>query len=345
MIAVMRKLLATVVVTVFATGCEDRSRASEESAFRAPDIGDVTPWTKDSFDDREDKFTFAIHSDLTGRERDGVYEVAVAQLNLLRPEFIINVGDLIEGDSDAVVVDEQWDWFDERAGRARAPVFYVAGNHDRSGELMQSIWDQRLGRGYYHYRYKDVLFLVLDTEDNTPERIRQIQDMRAYALQFARAGEWDKFRETPYAKIPEYLGGNVTEAQSRYMIEAINANDDVRWTFLFMHKAPWLREDMTTFAAIEDALVNRAYTLFHGHVHAYQYQQRKGNDYIRLATTGGAQSSENGRSVDHVTLVTVDDNGVDIANLLMEGILDKTGQIPLNGDELCFESTKCPEPE
>ena len=37
MIAVMRKLLATVVVTVFATGCEDRSRASEESAFRAPD--------------------------------------------------------------------------------------------------------------------------------------------------------------------------------------------------------------------------------------------------------------------------------------------------------------------
>jgi len=30
-------------------------------------------------------------------------------------------------------------------------------------------------------------------------------------------------------------------------------------------------------------------------------------------------------SIDHVTLVTVDDQGVDIAKLLMSGILDKTG--------------------
>ena len=52
---------------------------------------------------------------------------------------------------------------------------------------------------------------------------------------------------------------------------------------------------------------------------------------------------ETGRSMDHVTLVTVEDDGVDIANLLLEGILDKTGHIPLNGDELCFESTKCPD--
>ena len=46
-------------------------------------------------------------------------------------------------------------------------------------------------------------------------------------------------------------------------------------------------------------------------------------------------------SVDHVTLVTVDDNGVIIANLLMSGILDKTGQIPLDGDDVCFEAAVC----
>ena len=46
-------------------------------------------------------------------------------------------------------------------------------------------------------------------------------------------------------------------------------------------------------------------------------------------------------SIDHVTLVTVDDKGVDIANLRMSGIFDKTGHIPLGGDDVCFERAAC----
>ena len=56
----------------------------------------ATPWTHDDFDDSEDKFTFAIFSDLNGGERERVFEVALAQLALLRPELILSVGDLIE---------------------------------------------------------------------------------------------------------------------------------------------------------------------------------------------------------------------------------------------------------
>ena len=63
--------------------------------------------------------------------------------------------------------------------------------------------------------------------------------------------------------------------------------------------------------------------------------------HFRLATTGGVQLPENGRSMDHVTLVIVDNNGVDIANFLMSGILDKTGRVPLQGDEVCFELLNC----
>ena len=55
------------------------------------------------------------------------------------------------------------------------------------------------------------------------------------------------------------------------------------------------------------------------------------------------QFPDRGRSADHVTLVTVSEAGADIANLLMAGILDKTGHIPLDGDDVCFESTVCPE--
>lgn len=341
----MSRPLSIVALLFVVVGCSGPPAAPENPDFVVPETGSVWPWTGDAFDAGEDKFTFAVHSDLTGGEREGIYEVAIAQLSLLRPEFIINVGDLIEGGTEDVAnINAQWDSFDERARRAKAPLFYVGGNHDRTGQVMQDVWNDRLGPGYYHFRYKDTLFLVLDTEDNTAARMKEINDMRNYALQFAEAGEWETFRATPYAIMPENQGGNITEAQSQYMIDAIAANPDVRWTFLFMHKAPWLREDLSTFTAIEDALSNRPYTVFHGHVHAYQHQERRGRDYIRLATTGGVQLPENGRSMDHVTLVTVDDEGVDIANLLMNGILDKTGKIPLNGEELCFELVTCSSP-
>ncbi len=342
----MRRLAIASTIILLSVGCTGTSVPDERPEFESGITGDARPWTDRNFDSADHKFTFAVHSDLTGGERPDIYQIAIAQLSLLRPEFIINVGDLIEGGTeDLADIGAQWDSFDQRAAKAKAPVFYVAGNHDRTGEVMQSVWDARQGRAYYHFRYKDTLFLVLDTEDNTPERVREINDARNHALQFAAAGDWDKFNATEYANLPENRGGNITAAQSRYMLDAIAANADVRWTFLFMHKAPWLREDLTAFTAIEDALEDRPYTVFHGHVHAYQHEERNGRDYIRLATTGGVQLPENGRSMDHVTMVTVDNDGVDIANLLMEGILDKTGHIPLNGDAVCFESTRCQSPE
>jgi hypothetical protein len=149
------------------------------------------------------------------------------------------------------------------------------------------------------------------------------------------------FPDTDYSKLPEQSAGNITAEQSAYFRDAIVSNPDVLWTFLFMHKSPWEREDNANFAAIEQSLANRPYTVFNGHVHTYEHIERLGRDYIRLATTGGIQFPERGRSMDHVTLVTVDDQGVDIANLLLSGILDKTGHVPLGGDEVCFELASC----
>jgi hypothetical protein len=40
-------------------------------------------------------------------------------------------------------------------------------------------------------------------------------------------------------------------------------------------------------------------------------------------------------------LVTVSEEGVDIANLRMSGIFGKTGKIPLDGESMCFESAVC----
>jgi predicted MPP superfamily phosphohydrolase len=300
------------------------------------------PWTHDQFDSAEDKFTFAVFSDLTGGERPRIFEIAVAQLNLLRPELIINVGDLIQGETtepDKLAV--EWRSFDERADRAMAPVFYVGGNHDLTGEPLQRVWDRRYGRRYYHLVYRDVLFLVLDTESNTPERTQEIFEIRRHGIEVYDTEGLEAYVKTAYHSLPERKYGNITAEQSSYFREVIADNPNVRWTFLFMHKAPWEQDGEQNFAAIEQALSEQQYTVFHGHEHFYQHVERNGHDYIRLATTGGSQFPGKGLSADHITLVTVGSANVDIANLLLSGILDKTGHIPLDGDDICFAKADC----
>jgi hypothetical protein len=175
--------------------------------------------------------------------------------------------------------------------------------------------------------------------------MQEIFELRNRALERVREEGMEIFPQTEYSNLPEQRAGNISAEQSQYFQNVIAANEEVRWTFLFMHKAAWLREDEQNFTAIEGALSQRPYTVFNGHVHTYDYEERHGRDYIRLATTGGTQFPQLGRSMDQVMLVTVDDEGVDIANLLMSGILDKTGHIPLNGDDVCFEAAICAEQE
>lgn len=331
-------LLVACAATLISAGC------SGPPAFDHEIAGEARPWTREQFDASDDRFAFALFSDRTGGERERVFEIAVAQLNLLHPELIVNVGDLIEGGTDEPSeLASQWDSFDGRAARARAPIFYVGGNHDLTGEVLQSVWDERYGRRFYHFRYRDVLFLVLDTEDNTPERMQEIKEARDEALRIVATEGMEAFPNTEYASMPEQTAGNIGGVQAEYFRQVLAEHPDVRWTFLFMHKAPWEREGEQNFASIEQAMTDRPYTVFHGHVHAFEYEERHGRDYIQLATTGGVQFPDRGRSMDHVTLVTVTGDSVDIAHVLTNGILDKTGHIPLGGDDVCFELAVCGE--
>jgi hypothetical protein len=331
------------VLTVALCGCVATSKEEPvSSAFRHDFTTRTVPWTQARFDDQEDKFTFAVFSDLTGGEREGVFEIAVEQLNLLRPELIVSVGDLIEGGTDdRAQLDREWASFDQRANRALAPMFRVPGNHDLTHPVMWEVWEERYGRRYYHFVYKDVLFLVLDTEDNSPEEQIRIHEIRQEALRVIEAEGWGAFDRTEYAHLTDRKVGRVSPSQAAYFRQAIDENPQVRWTFLLMHKPAWERPDEENFSSIEDALADRAYTVFFGHEHAYLHQRRRNRDYIRLGTTGGVQNVAKTMAVDHVTLVTVSGEAVDIANIRMSGIFDKNGMIPLNGEELCFEAVVC----
>jgi len=263
------------------------------------------PWTQTPPNYDPHTLRFAVFSDLTGGERHDVFKLAVEQMNLLRPELIVNVGDLIEGSADRAEISKQWQSFDDRAEQSLAPVLYTGGNHDLLDQVLREAWEERNGPRYYHVRYRDVLFLVLDTEDHSLDRLNEIATMRLEAIDVAQTSGWDAFANTAYAKLPEDETGMISPEQARYMREAIAANKDVRWTFLLLHKAPWANDDMATWQSIETALADQPYTVFHGHRHSYQHRTRTGRDYIRLATTVGVFLPESPPSLDHILLITV----------------------------------------
>jgi predicted MPP superfamily phosphohydrolase len=320
------------------------SQASAESDqnFKHDITPPPSPWVGKVIDDNSKKFTFALFSDLNGGEREHIFEVAAAQLALFKPDFIVSIGDLIVGGTeDEAQLQKEWDSFDERADKAGAPIFRVGGNHDLSNVKMRDVWADRYGPRYYHFVYSEVLFLILDSEDFSEKRMQEIYHARAAAFKVLDGPNPEAARNMEYSKMFERDVGEISQTQSNYFKKVLAQNSDVKWTFLFMHKPAWKREDGKGLDKIEEALNGRSYTVFNGHEHSFLYEVKNDMDYIMLGTTGGGQNPTDENSFDHLTLITMDPSGPNISHIKMEGILDKTGNIPENGNDFCYQRSKC----
>jgi hypothetical protein len=261
-------------------------------------VEERNPWTHTRLNNRADEFQFAIVSDRTGSHRAGVFSRAVETLNLLQPEFVLSVGDLIEGgNKDDKKLATEWRELDGYVTRLQMPFFYVPGNHDHGNAKTAGIWKEKFGTSYYHFVYKGVLFLCLNTDDP-----------------------------------PGSGSGHLGEEQVAYARNALQANRGVRWTIVSMHKPVWtsakLRE--SGWLDIEKALGDRPYTVFVGHVHRYQKFVRNGRNYYQLATTGGG-SKMRGVShgeFDHIVWVTMKRSGPVLANVLLDAVLPEDLSTP-----------------
>ena len=227
------------------------------------------------------------------------------------------------------------------------PFFFLPGNHDINNEASLSVWRERHGgsREYYHFVYKDVLFMMVNTEDppkdgetlmeDDPERFKIVDDAYHEIKRATEAGEPLKNIVPLFRPIEEWIGEiNISDAQIEYFKQVLEANPDVRWVFVLMHSPAWwsasgFEQDPGKFVEIEALLKDRDYTVFAAHTHKYNYTQRKGRDYITTAMTGAMNVPRLG-AIDHVVWVTMTKDGPKIANLLLNGILDKKG--PVEGD-------------
>jgi len=262
--------------------------APQISRFDRPD-GPV-PWTSMEFNNALENFQFAIVTDRTGGHRPGVFLDGVRKLNLLQPEFVMSVGDLIEGyTEDRPELLRQWDEFDGFVDELQMPFFYIPGNHDITNAVMDSLWRARYGATHYYFIYRDVLFLCLNSED-----------------QYRGAGR-----------------GSISDEQYDWIAKVLEEHDQVRWTMVFMHQPLWVQEtDPLRWEAVEALLRDRRHSVFAGHRHHYVKYERNNGRYFMLATTGGGSALRGPElgEFDHVVWVTMTDQGPIIANLQLEGI-------------------------
>lgn len=260
--------------------------------FITPDLkSNGKPWT--SLQANDDNFQFVVVTDRTGGHRPGVFETGVAKINLIQPEFVVSVGDLIEGyTEDRNELDKQWTEFEGFIKKFEMPFFYVAGNHDFTNPVMAALWKEKFGAEYYHFVYKNVLFLCLNSEDGATHLIDP----------------------------------DLSEAQLKYAQAVLAQYPQVRWTMLFMHQPLWARTSGVNWLKLEESLNTRKHTVFTGHQHQYTIFERNKSDYFTLATMGGA-SGLRGRTYgefDHFMWVTMTPEGPYYANIMLDGIYDKS---------------------
>ncbi len=293
------------------------------------------PWSHLNFPDANVDFQFAVIGDNTGGAYPGVFDKAMDKLNLVQPEFVLSVGDLIEGYSNnREALTAEWDEIDASVDKLNMPFFYVVGNHDKGDPASVDVWRERLGRSYYHFVYKGVLFLCMDTEDPMDirpdwlvEGIAEIMRLRKTDPEQAlnKQNEMLARVKDGFLTGEEYVP-RFSDEQIDYFKDVIATYPDVKWTFVIVHRPVWQAPRDNRFSEIEAALSGRPYTVFAGHAHTYDHQERKGMDYIRLSTTGGAWVIDPPGNFDHFAWVTMTDQGPVIANILLDGIVDKTGE-------------------
>jgi len=293
-----------------AVGCVATVAAKLPPAgFALPALAGPAPWTGAAPLRSEGDFDFVVVTDRTGEHRDGVFEDEMPpKVNLVRPEFVMSVGDLIEGyTTDRAELAAQWEGIDAAAKKLAMPFFYVPGNHDMSNAVMAEVWTERLGPSFYHFVYRDVLFLALNSE-----LFGMVHD--------------------PKTQLP---GPFKQAEQLAYVEKALRENSGVRWTFVFVHQPLWdvpklpLPGQVTAprvnpdWLSVEQWLGDRPYTVFAGHYHRYTEHVRNNRQFITLATTGGGSELRGTPfgEFDHVARVTMTDAGPLIANLRLDGIL------------------------
>jgi len=259
----------------------------------------------------EGSFSFAVFGDRTGGPDAGVAILAEAvdEVNVIGPDLVMTVGDLIQGYNRAEQWLEQAAEFKGIMGKLDMPWFPVAGNHDiywrganRPAEEHEGRYEMIFGPLWYAFKHKDCWFVVLYTDEADPA-----------------TGERNFNKAASQKMSPEQLA---------WLKQTLQHTAQAKHVFVFLHHPRWLGgkygDDWQRVHKVLAAAGNVS-AVFAGHIHQMKYSgERDGIEYFALATVGGHQIGDVAEAgfLHHYDLVTVRDDGISIASLPVGTVTD-----------------------
>ncbi|MGC9367286.1 MAG: metallophosphoesterase [bacterium] len=110
-----------------------------------------------------EKVRIAILGDRTGGHVPGIYGEIVSEIELMKPDLVINVGDMIEGYTDDISeARNQWLEYLNIIGIFSMPVYLIPGNHDIWDDNSEKLYREYIGEPDYSFDYQDIHFVILD---------------------------------------------------------------------------------------------------------------------------------------------------------------------------------------
>lgn len=235
---------------------------------------------------------FAILGDRTGEHQDGVYPAVVAEVARMRPDFVMTVGDHIEGyTSDTVELNKQWDEYVGEIKPLASLVHYTPGNHDITSDAQEPVFRSRVANPYYSFDTRGMHFVVLDNS--------RCETTEAFPAE-----------------------------QMKWLKDDLARNQGACYTMIFFHKPFWYR---TLGSGNSDALhevfkSNGVDAVFSGHFHNYFSSSYDGIKYTCFGTSGGdAEEMPEGLKY-QFGWVTVDGDGIHVVPIKKDAVLPWTVQ-------------------
>lgn len=261
----------------------------------------------------EDAFVFAVFGDRTGGPATGVSILAdaVRDVNLLEPDLVMTVGDLIQGYNQTDGWMKEMHEYKGIMSQLLCPWFPVAGNHDvyyRGPEELkpegehEASYEMHFGPLWYAFEHKNSWFIVLYSDEGDPESGRKT------------------FREPACQKM--------SAEQFAWLESTLGKASEADHVFLFLHHPRWLQNNYGTDWERVHQLLKRngnVTAVFAGHIHTMRHDgPRDGIEYVTLATTGGHQwgTVPSVGHLHHFHLVTVRKNQVAMAAVPVGEVMD-----------------------